>query len=586
MNRFLGATLFLCAFGLYVCMGHPALSCFRDSGDLATASVTMGIAHPPGYPLYILSSRLFGSALPLGNPAYRLNVFSAFQGALTLLILGMILARVVDQRSMLGAVLLATCFGPALSQITLSEVYSLNALWGMGLLGGFFFLQDRPVPVQKRGWLLLAFLLGLGLGNHHSLIFCGFLFIVFLGRERHRMGWDSRLIVGLIGAGIAGFSIYSFIPIRASASPDYLWGDTHSLKGLWDILTRADYGTGTLSTRHSNASHGQGLLFWANVWAGQWGIAGTIALLWGSVLLLTARYRRSLGNPLWFLWALTGPLFAYLARLEPSALTKAILIPSLVWPGLLSAAAVAVLLHWSFSKHHTGFKGTFFRTTSVALWGIALATQGLPSLLAHTQRSNFLATDYARNAARTLPPQSVFLVITDQSMFSISYLQHALRQRPDIRLLVDADQSWRWAQSRKKYPSLFEPGQSDGGLDLIRVQGAKNRILTDGMQSKLVEVLVPDGIAARAVWPKRTDGHLASIIDRQTIWSFYNRRIPPHLTLADDYYSRELLRIASSSAFNAGLLLTHAGMKEEAQQPWAKALHWNPDRILRWSENF
>ena len=53
-----------------------------DSGDLAAAVATLGIAHPPGYPTYVLFGRAW-AALPLGGDlAYRLNLLSAVCAAL------------------------------------------------------------------------------------------------------------------------------------------------------------------------------------------------------------------------------------------------------------------------------------------------------------------------------------------------------------------------------------------------------------------------------------------------------------------------------------------------------------------------
>jgi hypothetical protein len=42
----------------------------RDGGDLIAAAATGGIAHPTGYPLYLLLARVFQS-LPVGFLAFR-----------------------------------------------------------------------------------------------------------------------------------------------------------------------------------------------------------------------------------------------------------------------------------------------------------------------------------------------------------------------------------------------------------------------------------------------------------------------------------------------------------------------------------
>ena len=65
-------------------LGHDlALSNYgTDGGELITASMTLGVAHPPGYPTYILTSKLF-SFFPLGGTiAFQYNLFSAVDNIL------------------------------------------------------------------------------------------------------------------------------------------------------------------------------------------------------------------------------------------------------------------------------------------------------------------------------------------------------------------------------------------------------------------------------------------------------------------------------------------------------------------------
>src|SRR5436305_8369474 len=52
-----------------------------DSAELAIGAKTLGIVHAPGYPLYLLVAHLF-TLLPIGDVAYRVNVFSAISLAL------------------------------------------------------------------------------------------------------------------------------------------------------------------------------------------------------------------------------------------------------------------------------------------------------------------------------------------------------------------------------------------------------------------------------------------------------------------------------------------------------------------------
>src|SRR3972149_1294558 len=51
------------------------------AGENATAAATLGVPHPPGFPLFCLLGKLFTVLIPIGDAAYRVNLFSAACGA-------------------------------------------------------------------------------------------------------------------------------------------------------------------------------------------------------------------------------------------------------------------------------------------------------------------------------------------------------------------------------------------------------------------------------------------------------------------------------------------------------------------------
>ncbi len=51
-----------------------------DGGDLITAAATGGVAHPTGYPLYLVVASIF-QAIPIGSLAFRTNLMSAIAAA-------------------------------------------------------------------------------------------------------------------------------------------------------------------------------------------------------------------------------------------------------------------------------------------------------------------------------------------------------------------------------------------------------------------------------------------------------------------------------------------------------------------------
>jgi tetratricopeptide (TPR) repeat protein len=65
----------------YYCMA-PGVT-LGDSGELATAAFTLGVPHPPGYPLWTLLGFLWSHLIvPWGDPAWRINLMSVFSGGL------------------------------------------------------------------------------------------------------------------------------------------------------------------------------------------------------------------------------------------------------------------------------------------------------------------------------------------------------------------------------------------------------------------------------------------------------------------------------------------------------------------------
>ena len=73
-------TVFLAATCSYALTCSPSVN-GGDSGELMNAIATLGIAHPPGYPLYTMLAHLFAKLLPFGGLAFRINLFSGLCNA-------------------------------------------------------------------------------------------------------------------------------------------------------------------------------------------------------------------------------------------------------------------------------------------------------------------------------------------------------------------------------------------------------------------------------------------------------------------------------------------------------------------------
>ena len=95
---------------------------YGDSAEFQTLAYTLGVTHSTGYSIYLLLARLLGF-LPIGSPAWRVNLFSAVSAAVTLgnvFLLGRYLTR-----SRIGALLGAFALGLSYtfwSQAIIAEV--------------------------------------------------------------------------------------------------------------------------------------------------------------------------------------------------------------------------------------------------------------------------------------------------------------------------------------------------------------------------------------------------------------------------------------------------------------------------------
>jgi len=191
----------------------------EDSGELIVAAYNLGVPHPPGYPIWTVLAWLF-TLLPLGTVAWRVNLLSAVFGAaavglaamVTAATVRLILAAVPAFRGRIGAgdrerigVCVALAAGLMLamsaglwSQAVIAEVYTLNAFFFMAIVALVFAWTYRPEHMSLLYWM--AFLFGLGLTNHQTLVLMLPAFLPPIWLNNRRLFWQLLMF----GAGLLG----------------------------------------------------------------------------------------------------------------------------------------------------------------------------------------------------------------------------------------------------------------------------------------------------------------------------------------------------------------------------------------------
>ena len=122
---------------------------------------------PWDHPLYVMLGQLF-LRVPLGEPAYRVNLMSALAGAGAVAMVYRIGVRLVRDRwaALLGALALAVSHTFWFHAVT-TEVYALHALVMAGLIWLALRGADGRRTSDRRRFALLA---GIGLANHVMLV--------------------------------------------------------------------------------------------------------------------------------------------------------------------------------------------------------------------------------------------------------------------------------------------------------------------------------------------------------------------------------------------------------------------------------
>jgi hypothetical protein len=207
-----------------------------DSAEFQVLAYQVGIAHTPGYPVYLLLAKLF-TLLPIRDIAYRVNLFSAFMAAAT--VAGLYVATALLTRNRLAAVFGALALAVSYtfwSQAIIAEVYTAGAAFAVlvwiGLLAWY--------RTGKRWPLFLAGLCGgLSLGVHSTVALLAPAVVLFLWLNRKR--WPSLWPAAILGA-VSGVLLYllAFAVVDLNAPPANIFNAAYGpARSSWN-LSRED----------------------------------------------------------------------------------------------------------------------------------------------------------------------------------------------------------------------------------------------------------------------------------------------------------------------------------------------------------
>jgi len=129
---------------VYVMTLAPTIS-FFDSGEMIAGAYTVGVSHPPGYPVYVTLGKLF-SFLPINNVAYRVNLMSSFFAAMTAVMIYYITRAILDDEEdnalTVGGYRIKWVSVPEIAGLFSAFAFSLSYnLWAWAVVSKFYTLN-------------------------------------------------------------------------------------------------------------------------------------------------------------------------------------------------------------------------------------------------------------------------------------------------------------------------------------------------------------------------------------------------------------------------------------------------------------
>jgi len=306
-------TVWVLAFLLYIYTAAPSVT-LEDSGELTVAADNMGVPHPPGYPTWTLIAWFFQWIFHAirfhgyPNPAYAVIVMSATMASLASAMVAILVSRsgadimrgmkratevlgyrtesIICWAAGVAAGLLLAVSPVLWSQAVIVEVYALNIFFMTLVLLLTYRWLSRPG--EDNTLYVAAYMFGLGLTNHHTLLFVALaLYVAMAFRDKPLFrdmsavlallvsgfllysaeGNTWRLLFGivlmlvpvalflyhrvlftewkriLLGGGLIalGLSFYLYMPLASDQNPVHNWGNTRSMEGFKHAITRGQY---------------------------------------------------------------------------------------------------------------------------------------------------------------------------------------------------------------------------------------------------------------------------------------------------------------------------------------------------------
>ena len=486
------AVVFLIALLLYTWTLAPTVT-LVDSGELMLAAWGLGVAHPPGFPLWVMLAHV-ASLLPFGNVAVRINLSSALFAALACAMLTFVVAELLitasysaalkrrnkgaqqnrkrEDSTGSGFLMFAPAVGAGLLMAfsrtlwfyaTITEVYALNALLILVVFFLMFRWRRRIVEARRDGsatvtahdvWIYAAaFVFGLALGVHHVTVALTLpaIAVVVYRTQGMRFFTCRRLLYAALISIVGLVAVYAYLPLAAARSPTLDWGDPRSLQEIWWHITGRQY---RVFFVFSPTIMGAQFVEFCRMASREFGFPWLPLTPLLAFAGFASAYKRD-RTVFWFLLLIMIADLAYCLSYEIAEDKDAYYLPAFMSIAIAAGFGIRWLIQFAGARRAPMATPHVVGAIAIVL---ASATAFAGNWPFNNRRHYFIADDYVENLFSTIAPDGLLLTQDWQVVSPMFYAQEIEQRRPDVKV-VDINllrRSWYFDYLQHAHPGLID----------------------------------------------------------------------------------------------------------------------------------
>jgi len=560
------AAAFAC-FIAYLFTLPPAIY-LGDSGEIATAAVTLGIAHPPGYPLSIILAKALMLILP-GDPGFRMNVMAALAGAACVYVIYLAVIELIKfampkaTNAGVPAALAALMYGFSpvfwfLSQNAKGFIYVTTHL--VFMLSVLFLIRYAAKKTARDFYMSLYLASFLPVLHNTASLAVIFIFaaLVFYAKDIVK----KRLKISALLICVAALTPWIYLFIRASFGADMRFGGIATVPEVLSHISREVYNANETVAFSLNSFLFKLKNYTAQVMMSYF-VAAVLAVFGAYALFkrnkkaaffIMVFYALNIILLLYFTNNTFSPIFVYINK-------SFYLLPDMVLILLsgLGACYLAGLINEKFGLNRAFVTAMLFIAPLISL---------MSNYAANDNSLKFGGYDHAMNYLKTFRQGDILFSKSDAPTFNLLYARKILNKHPEITI-YDADGNLfdlSVYEELRKNRNMTTAGMADIQLRMIRQTPGKVYLsmMYEFPQDNLKTT--PYGIA----YALTKNGE--PLIGSRALMKLYSLRDYFRGGKLDNFYAetygRYLVRLAEYAVINNDMRLF--GIYEKAASPLIK----------------